>query len=108
MAELKGSKTEKNIETKGIFTEEALSVPAHELSPENLRLTRQRVWHLRTLPQEVLPLENLAVIYGNRVSFLFPEVSLVLTIRHEGLVDIIEAMFDALFTFAKKIERVWE
>lgn len=98
---------DKKIETKGIFTEESLSVPSLELSPENLRLTRQRIWHLKSLPRQTLPLENLALIYGNRVSFLFPDTALVLTIRHQGLADIMAGMFDALFVYAKKVERVW-
>lgn len=100
-----GKMVEKKIETKAIFTEESLSVPSYELSPENLRLDKSRIWHIRSLPQSILPLQNLALIYGNRVSFLFPEVSLVLTIRHHGLVLVIEAMFDALFNFGKKVEK---
>lgn len=98
---------ERKIETKGIFTDETLQIPALELSPENLRLNRQRIWHLRSLPRQTLPLENLALIYGNRVSFLFPETALVLTIRHQGLADIMTSMFDALFVFAKNAEKVW-
>ncbi len=99
---------QKNIKTKGIFTRESLGIPNLKLNQENLALDKQRDWDIKVLDKEILPLEDLALIYGNRVSFLFPKLSLVVTIRHQALVDILIAMFDCIFYFAEAVPAPWK
>ena len=100
---------ERKILTKIIFTEEALAVspPQQSLSAENMKLVHQRLWDLRILPESALPLQCLVIIYGNKAAFLLPEVKLVVTIAHAGIVGALRATFDALFSFAKKRVPAW-
>ena len=99
----------RGIITHGIFTTESLTVPKEKFgpSPEVHKTFQKRVWDLRTLPESVIPIDELALIYGDRVSFLLPETRMVITIKHAGIVQFMGAMFDGLFHFAKKIPH-WE
>lgn len=98
---------ERKIETRGLFTEECLEIPSRTFSKENLEILRKRIWHLRVLPESILPIKHLSLIYGNKVAFLFPETSLVITIKHKGITEFLSATFDGLFNFSKKIEQAW-
>lgn len=99
---------ERKIITKGLFTEESTKEPGKQLSAENMKILRQRVWHVRTLPAVTFPLEQLAFIYGDKVAFLFPEDSLVMTIQHQGIVKATAAMFDAAYASGKQYEATWQ
>ncbi|OGY78646.1 MAG: hypothetical protein A3B74_04695 [Candidatus Kerfeldbacteria bacterium RIFCSPHIGHO2_02_FULL_42_14] len=93
---------ERGIETRAIFTEESLKIFQSETSKENYELLSQkRIWHLRTLPEEMLPLRQVAFVYGTKVAVLFPEPSLVITIQHRGMAEVFRVIFEALFQFAQ-------
>ncbi|MCB9798779.1 hypothetical protein H6758_03575 [Candidatus Nomurabacteria bacterium] len=96
----------REIITHGIFTKESLAVPKQKFlqSPEVNRTFEKRIWDLRTLPESIIPINELALIYGDRISFLLPETSMVITLRHSGIVAFMCAMFDGLFHFAEKLE----
>ncbi|MDO8569292.1 MAG: helix-turn-helix domain-containing protein [bacterium] len=98
---------ERKIKTLGLFTEESLAVPKNNMNKENLDLLNKRIWELKTLPESAIPIKNLALIYGNKIVFLFPETSLVITVQHKGMADFFSAMFDCLFNFAKPTEKTW-
>ena len=72
-----------------------------------MKLVRQRLWDMRVLPESALPLQCLVVLYGNKAAFLLPEVKLIVTITHKGIVDALRATFDALFSFAKPRVPAW-
>lgn len=99
---------ERKIITKGLFTEESTKEPSKRLSVENIKLLRQRIWHVRTLPAATFPLEQLAFIYGDKVAFLFPEDSLVMTIQHKGIAKAMTAMFDAAYASGKQYQATWQ
>jgi len=100
---------QKNIITHGIFTKESLHVPQKKFLNSSLvhETFKKRIWDLRTLPESIIPIQELALIYGDRVSFLLPETSMVITLRHKGIVQFMTATFDALFHFAQKLSG-WE
>lgn len=99
---------ERKIITKGLFTAEATQEPAKRLSPANMKLLRQRLWQVRTLPAATFPLEQLAFIYSDKVAFLFPDSSLVMTIQHKGITEATVAMFDAAYASGVAYTDVWE
>lgn len=99
---------ERKIVTKGLFTEESTQKPAHYLSKENMLLLQQRIWQVRTLPKTTFPFEQLAFVYGDKIAFLFPESSLVMTIQHKGIAEATAAMFDAAYTSGKEYEAMWQ
>lgn len=98
---------ERKIETRGLFTKESLCIPRKELTQENFNLIKSRVWLLRTLPEYILPFQQLLFIYGEKIAFLFPHTSLVVTITHRDIAKSLAAVFDGLFSFAKPIPRGW-
>ncbi len=98
---------ERGIETRGIFTKESLLIPRDILSKENFNLIGSRVWHLRTLPEKILPFQQLLFIYGEKIAFLFPHSALVMTITHKDIATSLAALFDGLFTLAKPIKKSW-
>lgn len=91
---------ERKVETKAIFTLESTTA-AKKFKPSNLDLVRQRIWHLVTIPESTLPANDLIMIYGDKVCFVFFETSLVMTINHKGIAQAMQAMFDGLFIFGK-------
>lgn len=99
---------ERKIITLGIFTESSLSLPVKLLTRDNFEYIKKREWCLKSLPDEIFPLKKLAIIYGNKIAFLFPEQSLVMKIEHEGITETFKALFDALFTFADPVKNVWQ
>lgn len=101
---------ERKILAKLIFTKEALATapPQQSLSPENMKLVRQRLWDLRILPESTLPLQCLVIIYGDKAAFLLPEVKLVVTIAHAGITGALRATFDAVFSFATPRVPAWD
>jgi len=91
----------KNIGTHALFTVEARKVPGKTMSKENLELFKQRRGEVRTLTEKQLTMQQLMFVYGNKVAYLFPDTSLVVTITHQGIADAMRATFDALYSFAK-------
>lgn len=92
---------ERKIETKGLFTKEGLNLPQKILSTQNIELLHRRIWHLRMTPEERLPFQDMLMIYGNKCSFLFPDSSLVVTIKHRGISAALTIIFDALYLTAE-------
>lgn len=99
---------ERKIMTKGIFTEETFGVPQKQLTQETRDILNARVWQVRTISKEILPFQDLIAIHGDRMSFLFPDVSLIVTIKHRRIAQAMVTMFDALFLFAKPVPKPWE
>lgn len=98
---------ERKIKTLGLFTDESVIIPRNKMSEKNLESLNKRMWEMKTLPGNILPIKNLALIYANKVAFLFPETSLVVIVQHKGMANFLSAMFDSLFTFAKPVEKGW-
>lgn len=98
---------DRSIKTIGLFTEEALAIPGRKLSEKNKELLGKREWELRTLTEDKFPMQKLFFIYGDKIAFLFPESSLVVTIKHKGIAQIMTAMFDGIFQFGKPIASAW-
>ena len=93
---------QKKIKTRGLFTAECKHVPAQTLSKENAGLLAQREWGVKFVPKKMLAAQQLMCLYGDTVAFLFPDASLVVTIKHPGIVGVLSASFDALYHFAGK------
>ncbi len=97
---------QRNIKTRSLFTAECKGAPARTLSKENVGLLAQRKWEVKFVPEKVLAAQQLMFLYGDKVAFLFPDASLVITIRHPGIAKVLIASFDALYHFAGK-ESKW-
>ena len=91
----------KGIKTKALFTIEARKVPGRVMSKANLYLFKIRKGELRTLTEKQLAMQQLMFVYENKVAYLFPDTSLVVTVTHQGIADAMRATFDALYSFAK-------
>ena len=98
---------DRNITTRGVFTEESLALPSAKLSEANQQLLKKRRWEVRILPEASLPMQKLLFIYANTIAFLFPETSLVVTIKHKGIAQVMAAMFDGLFAAGKPRTPAW-
>jgi len=94
---------ERKIKTKLILTEESAELPTQKLSQANRTLMTKREMDIRTLPEAVLPIKNLAFAYGNTVAFLFPDTKLAMTVKHQGIADSYKAMLGALHSLGEKI-----
>ena len=65
------------------------------------------MWNIRALPEDVLPIKNLVVLYNDKISFMFPEISMTITIRHAALYYVFDTLFETIFNFAEKVENPW-
>ncbi len=99
---------DRKIETKALFTNESLAAPTKKLTQKNLDLLRRRVWHIRTLPESIIPFRDLIMIYGNTVAFVFPETKLIMTVQHDGVASALKAVFDGLFNLAQPVQQPWK
>jgi predicted transcriptional regulator len=99
--------TQRQIETKGLFTREALLVPNRLLTKDTYAEIKKRIWHMRTTTEENLPFQDLIFIYENKVALMFPESSLVVTIKHRGIADAMTVLFDTLYLFADPEKTPW-
>ena len=95
------------IKTNGLFTKECWNIPRQMLSNENFSRMQKRIWNLAILPESTLNVQQLLFIYENKVAFVFPETSLVMTITHQGIADLLASTFDALHSFGEKVEPTW-
>lgn len=98
---------DRKILTRAIFTRESIELPVKGLSLENKRLLQSRLWDLRSLPESSMPLEHLVMIYGNKAAFFLPEMKLLFTLEHVGIVGILKAMFETIRRFAKPVDGGW-
>lgn len=98
---------ERNIITKALFTESALTLPAKKLAKKNLELIKRRAWNLRTIPDAVLPLQKMVLFYGKKMAILFPDTQLVVVIQHEAITQQFVLLFDALFEQGAQIRQPW-
>ncbi|MBP7006053.1 BlaI/MecI/CopY family transcriptional regulator [Patescibacteria group bacterium] len=92
---------ERKIKTKALFTNELMHVAPTRMSKKTQELLRERIWHLRLIPEQLLPFQKLLMIYGKKISFVFPSTSLVVTIDHREIVEAIICMFDGLYQLGK-------
>lgn len=99
---------ERQIGTRAVFTEEALTIAKQRMDSENLEQHKKRLWQIKTLPANILPFEQLIFLYRNRVAFLFPKTNLVTIIDHEGIARSFQALFSGLFALSKRIENPWD
>ena len=98
---------ERKIVARAIYPEDALQIPRKDLSKETFALLNKRIQETKVLPQNILPVKNLAMVYSDKVSFLFPDTALVLTIQDKKVADFFKTMFDGLFYVAKSVEKAW-
>ena len=98
---------QRKILTKAIFTKELLSDIGASIKPENYDILEKRMWDIRALPENAMPIKSLVVLYNKKISFLFPEISLTITIRHSALFSLMDTLFETIFSFAEKVESPW-
>lgn len=92
---------DRKIRTRLLLTSGSLESPRRNLSEENYKLIDKREMQTRYVGEDVLPIKNMVIAYGNTLAYLFPETNLVMTVRHKGIVDSFKATFEALFSIAK-------
>ena len=103
-----GQMTKRKILTKAIFTQELLAETNRGITPDNYETLKSRKWDVRTLPEDKLPMRGLFVIYNKKISFLFPDIALTITIKHNALFHLIDTMFETIFAFSQKVEQPWD
>jgi len=94
--------------TKAIFTEEGLDELKKTSNSGSTKKIKERIWVMKTLPEEVLPFDELIYLYANKVVFMFPDASMVVFIKHRRIFQAMKAMFDALHNFAQTETNPWE
>lgn len=99
---------EKKIFTQAIFTVELLADVNKAITPENYAILKKRLWDIRTLPEAKLPIKSLVLLYNKKLSFLFPELSLTITVKHAALFALFDTLFETIFSFGQKVENPWE
>lgn len=97
----------RKIVTKAIFTKEIMDDINKSITPENYNVLGSRMWNIRTLPEVNMPIRGLVLLYNNKLSFLFPEIALTITIKHSALFHLLDTMFETIFSFAEKAENPW-
>ncbi len=102
-----GQLVERKILTRAIFTKEVLADANKSITPENYETVKKRMWDIRTLPEKDIPIKGLVVMYNKKLSFLFPKISLTITVRHSALYNMIDTLFGTIFNFAEKVEKPW-
>lgn len=98
---------ERKIVTKAVFTDELMSDIKNSITPENYDVLGDRLWDIRTLPEGSMPIKGLVLLYNNKLSFLFPEIALTITIKHSALFHLLDTMFETIFSFSKPSENPW-
>ena len=98
---------ERKIVTKAIFTNELMSDIGGSITPENYNILGDRLWNIRTLPEAKMPIKGLVLLYNEKLSFLFPEIALTITIKHSALFHLLDTMFETIFSFAEPAENPW-
>ncbi|MEI7512011.1 MAG: helix-turn-helix domain-containing protein [Candidatus Uhrbacteria bacterium] len=91
----------RHIVARGLFTKETQRLPNTNFNSENQALLKQRIFELRMLPEKQLPFQQLLLVYGDNMAYLFPETNLVIKIKHKGMVEATTAMFESLYQIAE-------
>lgn len=99
---------DRKIETKALFTSETFASPKKQLSKEAFELLHKRIWHVRSLPEAVVPFRDLVIMYGDTVAFMFPTSKLVMTVQHAGIAAAFAAIFDGLFNLGQPQRELWK
>ncbi len=98
---------EKNIQSKALATESTQSLSTKKFTKENEALLRKRIWNLRTVPDEILPFEELMIICGSKVLVMFTDPNLVMIITHKKLANMLSLMFDGLYIQGRPVKDAW-
>lgn len=98
---------ERKIITKAIFTDELLSDINSSITPENYGILKNRKWNVRKISASALPIKNFVLLYNNKLSFMFPEISLTITIRHIALFNLFDTLFETIFSFSEQVDNPW-
>jgi len=77
------------------------------INKENYSIVQKRMWDIHVLPERKTSIKNLILLYNDKVSFLFPEISLTITIKHKTLFGINQHPFETIFGLAHKIDNPW-
>lgn len=99
---------ERNIQTNALFTEELVSATNRKTNTSQREFLQKRTWNIGTLPHASLPIDQLMILYKDKVAFLFPDSALVLVMQHRGVTSILAGMFDSLYAFAKPLRNPWQ
>jgi predicted DNA-binding transcriptional regulator len=99
---------ERQITTQAIFTKELLAEINKSITPKNYEILKKRRWHIHTIEEAKLPIKNLVVLYNNKLSFMFPEISLTITIKHPMLFHVVNVMFDTIFALTEPAQNPWD
>ena len=99
---------ERKIETKALFTLESAVVPEKKLTKKNQLAIANRIWHLRLVPEALLPFQQLLFVYGDKIAFMFPRISLVVAIKHRAISEALAVMFDGLYQLGKPVAHGWK
>ncbi|MDQ7815343.1 MAG: helix-turn-helix domain-containing protein [Patescibacteria group bacterium] len=97
----------KNIGSKALVTESTQRMTPQKFTRENELLLRKRVWNMRTVPDSVMPFQELMLICGDKVLFLFADIDLVMIIQHESIAGMLALMFDGLYIQGKPVAHAW-
>lgn len=98
---------ERKIVTKAIFTKELLSDIKGSITPENYAILDSRPWEIHTLPEASMPIKGLFLLYNEKLSFLFPDVALTITIKHPSLFHLLDTMFETIYSLSQPAENPW-
>ena len=98
---------EKNILTNALFTKEMLEDIEKNITPQNYELISKRLWRIHSLPEKSLPVNNLILIYSDKVAFLTPDNMLAIIIKHKSVTNILSALFDTIFNLTEPAKAPW-
>ncbi|MFA6100094.1 MAG: helix-turn-helix domain-containing protein [Patescibacteria group bacterium] len=99
---------ERKIETKGLFTQSLVNLkPVNKFNKKNSELINQRIWHMAVIPDSIIPFQNMLFIYGDKIAYMFPDTSLVATIKHHSIAESMTLMFDGLYQLGKAMPQGW-
>ncbi|MFW0838041.1 MAG: helix-turn-helix domain-containing protein [Candidatus Komeilibacteria bacterium] len=99
---------QKRIITKALFTNELINTVRKQMSHSSYKKFSDRMWNMRLLKENQLPVDNLILLYNSKVAFLTPDNSLVVIIQHKNIVNMINVLFETIFGFADAVENPWK
>ncbi len=88
---------DKKIETKGLFTHACRRIPQMTFDKETHQKLTKRIWHMRFIDETVFPFEDLIMIYGNTIAFMFPQSRLTVKIVHRDIARLMTLLFDTVY-----------
>jgi len=99
---------QKKIITKALFTNKLINNIKTQITPNSYKNLSNRMWNIKSLEENQLPVDNLILLYNNKVAFLTPDSSLVVIMQHKSIVNMIDVLFETIFGFAEKVESPWQ